>query len=101
MGVILWIPCAHHLRAGGVGRLAGGTEPRASEELAWNMWQRKAPSRPIKLSAGYNGALEQTAWGSTCREATPAPPPASLSQARLLQTGLAPPVVNAVFVWGH
>ena len=38
------------------GRLAGGTEPKASEELAWNAWQKKAPSRPMKLFTGYNGA---------------------------------------------
>lgn len=38
------------------GRLAGGTEPKASEELAWNTWQKKAPSRPMKLFTGYNGA---------------------------------------------
>lgn len=41
--VILWIPRVQHLRTVGFGRVAGGTESRASKELAWNPWQRTAP----------------------------------------------------------
>lgn len=57
--VSLWIPCLHQLRALGVG-VIGGTESGASEELAWNSWQRKATRWPIRwgrqLFCGYNGA---------------------------------------------
>lgn len=59
-------------------------ELEASEELAWNSWQRKATRWPIRwgmqLSYGYNGT---SCSGAISGRKGPAPPPA-LSECRQL-----------------